>query len=113
MTLNKMLTLTVLSVALSAALLASASTSNVALTEEKIQMSKLGTLEYGSLSEQEKLRLFKEFERDCKRKVTLSLDICGLKFASVQQVTCNTLHLTPIVTFYISSSVLINSRAEG
>ena len=65
-----MWTLTILSIALTVARLASASVAIVALTEEKIQMSKIGTLEYGSLSELEKLRLFKKYERDCKRKVS-------------------------------------------
>ena len=65
-----MWTVTILSIALCATRLASASVAIVALTEEKIQMSKIGTLEYGSLSELEKLRLFKQYERDCKRKVS-------------------------------------------
>ena len=65
-----MWTLTILSIALCATQFASASVAIVALTEEKIQMSKIGALEYGSLSELEKLRLFKQYERDCKRKVS-------------------------------------------
>ena len=72
-----MWTLTILSVALSVVRLASSLAVNVVLTEEKIQMSKMGTLEYGSLSELEKLRLFKQYERDCKRKVTGSRDAAG------------------------------------
>ena len=65
-----MWTLTILSITLCAAQFASASVAIVALAEEKIQMSKIGALEYGSLSELEKLRLFKKYERDCKRKVS-------------------------------------------
>ena len=65
-----MWTLTIFSVALSVARLASSLAVNVVLTEEKIQMSKIGALGYGSLSELEKLRLFKQYERDCKRKVS-------------------------------------------
>ena len=68
-----MWTLSILSIALCVTQFASASVAIVALTEEKIQMSKIGALEYGSLSELEKLRLFKQYERDCKRKVTSSL----------------------------------------
>ena len=106
-----MWTLTVLSVALCATRLACASTSDVALTEQKIQMSKLGTLEYGSLSELEKLRLFKQYEQDCKRKVTISRFMAGCNCSKMRQMTTNTSHLTPNM-FYIST-VLINYRGEG
>ena len=67
-----MWTLSILFIALCVTQIASASVATVALTEEKIQMSKIGALEYGSLSELEKLRLFKQYERDCKRKVSWS-----------------------------------------
>ena len=107
-----MWTITLLSVALCATRLACASTSDVALTEQKIQMSKLGTLEYGSLSELEKLRLFKQYEQDCKRKVTISHYMAGCKCAKMRQVTTNKSHLTPDTMFY-TSSVLINYRGEG
>jgi hypothetical protein len=54
----------------------------MALSEEKIQMSNLGTLEYGSLSDLEKMRLFKKYELDCDRKVTERCDAIGCKSTS-------------------------------
>ena len=81
-TLQRMWTLAVLTIALSAARLASASSSDMALSEEKIQMSNVGTLEYGSLSDLEKMRLFKKYERDCDRKVTVRCGAVGCKSAS-------------------------------
>ena len=62
-------TLAVLSIAFCATRLASASTTVVALTEEKIQMSKVGTLHYDDLSDQEKLYLFQKYMTECQRMV--------------------------------------------
>ena len=62
-------TLAVLSIALCATRLATASASNVALSEEKIQMSNAGNLRYESLSDDEKLLLFQQFISDCQRTV--------------------------------------------
>lgn len=50
--------------------LASASMTNLVLSEEKTDMSKNGTLCYGSLSFQEKMSLFKRYEIEANRKVT-------------------------------------------
>ena len=80
-TLQRMWTLAVLTIALSAARHACASSSDMALSEEKIQMSNVGTLEYGSLSDLEKMRLFKKYEQDCKRQVTVRCDAAGCKSA--------------------------------
>jgi spore coat protein U-like protein len=82
-TLKRMWTLTVLTIALSTARLACATSSDMALTEEKIQMSNVGTLEYGSLSDLEKMRLFKKYEQDCRRQVTVRCDAVGCKSASM------------------------------
>ena len=81
-TLQRMWALAVLTIALSAARIACASSSDMALSEEKIQMSNVGTLEYGSLSALEKMRLFKKYEQDCKRQVTVRCDVAGCKSAS-------------------------------
>ena len=62
-------TLAVLLIALCAARLATASASNVALSEEKIQMSNAGNLRYESLSDDEKLLLFQQYVTDCQRVV--------------------------------------------
>ena len=62
-------TLAVVSIALCATRLAAASASNVALSEEKIQMSNAGNLRYESLSDDEKLRLFQQYISDCQRTV--------------------------------------------
>jgi hypothetical protein len=78
-----MWTLTVLTIALSTAQLACATSSDIALSEEKIQMSNVGTLEYGSLSDLEKMRLFKKYEQDCDRKVIVRCDAVGCKSASM------------------------------
>ena len=53
-----------------AAGLASASMSNMVLSEEKTVMSVDGTLRYGSLSFEEKMGLFKRVEIEAGRKVT-------------------------------------------
>ena len=53
-----------------AAGLASASMSNMVLSEEKTVMSNQGTLRYGSLSFEEKMGLFKRVEIEADRKVT-------------------------------------------
>ena len=53
-----------------AAGLASASMSNMVLSEEKTVMSNHGTLRYGSLSFEEKMGLFKRVEIEADRKVT-------------------------------------------
>ena len=50
--------------------LASASMSNMVLSEEKTVMSNHGTLRYGSLSFEEKMGLFKRVEIEADRKVT-------------------------------------------
>ena len=62
-------TLAVISIALCATGLATASSTNVALSDEKIQMSKTGSLHYQSLSEDEKLLMFKQYVIDCQRVV--------------------------------------------
>jgi hypothetical protein len=62
-------TLAVLSIALCATRLATASASIVALSEEKIQMSNAGNLRYESLSDDEKLLLFQQYISDCQRTV--------------------------------------------
>jgi hypothetical protein len=62
-------TLAVLSIALCAARLATATATNVALSDEKIEMSNAGNLRYESLSDDEKLRLFQKFITDCQRTV--------------------------------------------
>ena len=53
-----------------AAGLASASISNMILSEEKTAMSMNGTLSYSSLSFQEKMSLFKRYQTEADRKVT-------------------------------------------
>ena len=53
-----------------AAGLASASMSNMILSEEKTVMSHHGTLRYGSLSFEEKMRLFRSYQSETDRKVT-------------------------------------------
>jgi hypothetical protein len=53
-----------------AAGLASASMTNMVLSEEKTAMSKNGTLSYASLSFQEKVNLFKRYEAEVDRQVT-------------------------------------------
>ena len=52
-----------------AAGLASASMSNMILSEEKTVMSNHGTLRYGSLSFEEKMRLFRSYQSVTDRKV--------------------------------------------
>ena len=64
-----------LSIALCATLFGSASATNAALTEEKIQMSKIGMLHYADLSDDEKLRLFQEYKTERQRMVQDSDDI--------------------------------------
>jgi hypothetical protein len=61
-------TLAVLSIALCATGLATASASIVALSDEKIQMSKTGNLHYEA--DDEKLLLFKQYVTDCQRVVS-------------------------------------------
>ena len=68
-------TLTVLSIALCATRLASASATSAGLTEEKIQMSKIGTLHYDDLSENEKLQLFQKYMTDTQRMVSDCKDV--------------------------------------
>ena len=68
-------TLAVLSIALCAARLASASATSAGLTEEKIQMSKFGTLHYDDLSEDEKLQLFQKYMTDTQRVVSDCIDV--------------------------------------
>ena len=53
-----------------AAGLASASISNMVLSEEKTVMSVDGTLRYSSLSFEEKMRLFRSYQSGADRKVT-------------------------------------------
>ena len=48
----------------------SASMSNMILSEEKTVMSNHGTFRYGSLSFEEKMRLFKRYQSEADRKVT-------------------------------------------
>ena len=62
-------TLAVVSIALCATRLATASASNVALSEEKLQLSNAGNLRYESLSDDEKLLLFQQYVTDCQRVV--------------------------------------------
>lgn len=62
-------TLALLSIALCATLYGSASAINAALTEEKIQMSKIGMLHYADLSDDEKFHLFQEYKTERQRKV--------------------------------------------
>ena len=61
--------LMLLSVALCSIQLTSASTTNVALSEEKIRLSEQGMLKYSSLSEGEKADLFEKYEKQCNWKV--------------------------------------------
>ena len=68
-------TLAVLSIALCAVRLASASATSMGLTEEKIQMSKFGTLHYDDLSEDEKLQLFQKYMMDTQRVVSDCKDV--------------------------------------
>ena len=58
-----------------AAGLASASMSNMILSEEKTVMSVDGTLCYGSLSFEEKMRLFRSYQSGADRKVTDDCDM--------------------------------------
>jgi hypothetical protein len=53
-----------------AAGLASAYTSHMVLSEEQTDMSKNGTLNYATLSFQEKIGLFKRYQTEVDRKVT-------------------------------------------
>ena len=62
-------TLAAISIALCAARLTSASASIVALTEEKIQLSNVGKLDYDDLSDDEKLLLFQKYVTDSQRMV--------------------------------------------
>ena len=62
-------TLAVLLIALCSTPLATASPSIVALTDEKIQSSKSGTLHYHDLSDEEKVHLFQKFMTDTQRMV--------------------------------------------
>ena len=62
-------TLAVLSIALCATGLATASAKSAALTEEKIQLSNTGNLHYQSLSDDEKLDLFQKYESGSQRLV--------------------------------------------
>ena len=63
------LTLAVISIALCATRLASASATSVALSEEKIKLSKVGHLHYDDLSDDEKLHLFQKYVTDSQRMV--------------------------------------------
>ena len=58
-----------------AAGLASATISNMILSEEKTAMSVDGTLSYGSLSFEEKMSLFKRYQTEADRKVTDDYDM--------------------------------------
>lgn len=55
--------------ALWAAQLTFASRTSVALSEAKSQKAENGTLVYSTLSNSEVIRLFRKYEKDCKRQV--------------------------------------------
>ena len=100
-------TLAVISVALCATGLATASATNVALSDEKIQLSKTGNLHYESLSDDEKLLMFKQYVTDCQRVVRDSNDKL-VHVTTDLRPTC----LTPYITFYIRT-VHVRNRREG
>ena len=79
-------TLAVLSIALCATRLATASASNLALSEEKIQMSNAGNLRYESLSDDEKLLLFQQYISDCQRTVRDCVDVLGQYALTMSQL---------------------------
>jgi hypothetical protein len=58
--------------ALLAAQLTFASTTDVALAADRIKLAEKGTVLYSSLSGNEKILLFRKYEKECKRKVTYS-----------------------------------------
>ena len=62
-------TLALLSISFCATRYGTASATNAALTEEKIQLSKIGKLHYADLSDDEKLDLFQEYKTECQRVV--------------------------------------------
>ena len=82
-------TLAVVSIALCATRLAAASASNVALSEEKFQMSNAGNLRYESLSDDEKLRLFQQYISDCQRTVRHCDDVLEQYAQSMWRLICN------------------------
>ena len=99
--------LAVISIALCATGLATASATNVALSDEKIQMSKTGNLHYESLSDDEKLLMFKQYVTDCQRVVRDDND-------KIVHVTTDLLPkcLMPYITFYIRT-VHVRNRRNG
>lgn len=58
--------------ALLAAQLTFASITDVALAADRITMAEKGMVLYASLSGNEKILLFRKYEKECKRKVTYS-----------------------------------------
>ena len=71
--------LAVFSIAICATRLASASATGLGLTEEKLQLSKVGHLHYNGLSDDEKLQLFLKYETDCQRVVSFCNDVLNVK----------------------------------
>jgi hypothetical protein len=62
-------TVALLSISFCATRYGTASATNAALTEEKIQLSKIGKLHYADLSDDEKLDLFQEYKIEYQRRV--------------------------------------------
>jgi hypothetical protein len=100
-------TLAVISIALCATGLATASATNVALSDEKIQLSKTGNLHYESLSDDEKLLMFKQYVTDCQRVVRDNNDKL-VHVTTDLRPTCLTLY----ITFY-TRTVHVCNRREG
>ena len=79
--------LAVFSIAFCATRLASASATGLGLTEEKIQLSKVGHLHYTGLSDDEKLQLFLKYETDCQRVVSLLMCLMYLNESEKHMIT--------------------------